>query len=80
MKRGAGGSVRIYARPAESCNVEEGIPTTGSQDRSVSNFVPCVPKFVPNASIGQCPPMVTGVVMIRMREPLWHKGLTDFEC
>jgi hypothetical protein len=72
--------VRICAPPAESCNVDEGIPTAGSQDRSVPNFVPCVPKFVPNAGIGQCRPMVTGVIKMKMRKPLWHNGLMDFEC
>ena len=40
MKRGAGGSVRIYARPVEGCNVEDGIPTARSQDRSVPIYGP----------------------------------------
>ena len=44
------------------------------------NFLPRVPKFVPNADIGQCRPMVTGVIMMKMRKPLWHNGLMDLEC
>ena len=67
-------------RQAESCDVEDGIPRATSQDRSVPNFVPCVPKFVPNAGIGRCRPMVTSVIMMKMRKPLCHKGLMAFEC
>jgi hypothetical protein len=49
-------------------------------DRSVPNFVPCVPKFVPSADIGRCRPMVTGVIKLKTRKPLWHKLLRDFNC
>ena len=49
------------------------------QDRTVPNFVPRVPKFVPCAHIGRCRPMVTSVILVKMRKPLWDSSLVDVE-
>jgi hypothetical protein len=45
----------------------------------VPNFVPRVPKFVPCAHIGRCRPMVTSVILVKMRKPLWDSSLVDVE-